>query len=110
MSVYTAKIDNISGISCYGDTSYLKVTIPSCEIWIPNSFTPNNDGINDLFLIKGGLTEKIEYLTIYNRWGDLVLQSNKNIPWDGKNSPNGLYTISIFLNENRIIKTIKLIR
>jgi len=51
---------------------------------IPNVFTPNNDLINDVFEIK---TSKILLynLTIINRWGNLVFESNDpNLFWDGK--------------------------
>jgi hypothetical protein len=45
-------------------------------IYIPNAFTPNNDGLNDLFEIKGfNNCEEIE-LKIYNRWGQVIYKTN----------------------------------
>lgn len=63
---------------------------------MPNVFTPNGDGINDLFIpIK---TQQINNLTfsIYNRWGNQIAEIKPNmISWDGKNgeesSPEGVY-------------------
>jgi gliding motility-associated-like protein len=53
-------------------------------IYIPNAFTPNNDGLNDLFEIKGfNNCEDIEF-KIYNRWGEVIFKTNDiNDYWDG---------------------------
>jgi gliding motility-associated-like protein len=58
--------------------------IPSSEIFIPNSFTPNNDGLNDLWgpVIIGSV--KSYNLLVFNRWGEQIFRStDKNIKWDG---------------------------
>jgi gliding motility-associated-like protein len=63
-------------------TQVLTIELPT-SIYMPTSFSPNGDGINDIFLPKGdGI---IEYtLSIYNRWGALVFYSNDiNVGWDG---------------------------
>lgn len=53
-------------------------------IEIPNVFTPNNDGINDLFSISAEGYENAA-LTIYNRWGEIVFKTTDlNLSWDGK--------------------------
>ncbi|WP_381523531.1 SdrD B-like domain-containing protein [Spirosoma soli] len=62
------------------------------SIFIPEGFSPNNDGINDLFVIRGttGLTVSLD---VYNRWGHLVYESaNYQNDWDGK--PNTGIAIS----------------
>ena len=60
------------------------------RIFIPNAFSPNGDGQNDLFTIYGGLgVEEIENFKIFSRWGDLVFEKNNFQPndptmgWDG---------------------------
>lgn len=51
---------------------------------IPNVFTPNNDGINDLFTIRGEEKTDIS-VWIYNRWGNLIYKDTAPIIiWDGK--------------------------
>lgn len=53
-------------------------------LFIPTAFSPNNDGINDVFkpLL---LNKKITTLTIYNRWGEKIFESrNADAAWDGK--------------------------
>lgn len=59
------------------------------HLFAPNTFTPNGDGHNDLFEIKGDLINTFE-IWIYNRWGELVYYSdNINDSWSGdfKNQP-----------------------
>lgn len=54
------------------------------SFYIPNSFTPNGDGINDAF--RGyGIAIKNYLMNIYNRWGELIYSTdNYDKPWDGK--------------------------
>jgi len=59
------------------------------DLFVPNTFTPNNDGSNDYFEVKGELIEEYE-IWIYNRWGQVVFHTNKiSESWDGnfKNNP-----------------------
>jgi len=53
------------------------------HIFIPNVFTPNNDGENDILYVRGQGISNID-LSIYNRWGNRVFQSQSlNDGWDG---------------------------
>jgi gliding motility-associated-like protein len=53
------------------------------EIFIPNTFTPNGDGNNDLLRIRGLAVDEI-YFTVYNRWGEMVFETrDKQQGWDG---------------------------
>jgi len=66
------------------DTMIKTITISDdFGLYVPNSFTPNGDGLNDIFLPKGGGT--IEYhLEIFNRWGQRIFESKDfNAGWDG---------------------------
>ncbi|HOZ87855.1 MAG TPA: PKD domain-containing protein, partial [Bacteroidia bacterium] len=67
------------------DTVFKVIDIkPSYSFYIPNTFTPNGDGINDVFQAKGVGIIKFN-LQIFDRWGHLVFET-KDIftPWDGK--------------------------
>ncbi|MEC7863432.1 MAG: gliding motility-associated C-terminal domain-containing protein, partial [Bacteroidota bacterium] len=58
--------------------------IPRVELFIPNTFTPNGDEHNDLFVTIGGNIETF-YMIITNRWGEVVYTTNDiNKFWDGK--------------------------
>jgi gliding motility-associated-like protein len=50
--------------------------------WIPNAFTPNDDGMNDRFP-DNSLKFDAE-IRIYSRWGELIWQSQNGETWDGK--------------------------
>jgi gliding motility-associated-like protein len=57
----------------------------SCSVIIPESFTPDGDGINDQFVIEGIELFPDNTLKIFNRWGVLVFQeSHYQNNWDGK--------------------------
>jgi hypothetical protein len=43
-------------------------------IYVPNTFSPNNDGMNDYFYPRSGAGINIKSLTIFNRWGQMVFQ------------------------------------
>ncbi len=93
----TYNIRSIVNFSCGVDTIFKTLTITNCdstidicELYTPNAFTPNGDGINDKFY---PLTicpfEDYEFL-IFNRWGELIFEtSNQTDKWDGKYKGSG---------------------
>ncbi len=69
------------------DTVYKVISIiDDLNIYIPNSFTPNDDGVNDVFYVKGmGINLDNFQLQIINRWGIVVFETRDiNVGWDGK--------------------------
>ena len=76
----TLAIENLYG--CVDSTSK-RVIIEEFLMYIPNSFTPQDDGINDVFMPKGIGIKDYE-LKIYNRWGKHFFTSDDlNIGWNG---------------------------
>ncbi|HEY6161579.1 MAG TPA: gliding motility-associated C-terminal domain-containing protein [Bacteroidia bacterium] len=73
-------------------------TVP-CEdsVFIPNVFTPNSDGQNDVFNDIGISCDPGYHMRIYDRWGEMVFESTANTKhWDGKtfsgaDAPDGTY-------------------
>ena len=56
---------------------------PFMELYIPNSFTPNYDGVNDFFKVEGHDIFTYD-IWIFNRWGELVFHSSSiDDVWDG---------------------------
>ena len=53
------------------------------DVFIPNTFTPNGDNQNDIFIARGLKIEDV-YFAVYNRWGELMFEtSDKSKGWDG---------------------------
>jgi gliding motility-associated-like protein len=75
------------------ESNYVKCIQPEPPfITIPNVFTPNGDGTNDLFVIRNLTLYNYRPVVIYNRWGRIVYQNNQyNNDWDGGNVPDGVY-------------------
>jgi gliding motility-associated-like protein len=100
----TYQITAIVEFDCYTETITRIITLFNCTDTItpiiafefPNVFTPNSDGINNLFEIKD-LPENTEVI-ILNRWGNVVFSSsNYQNNWDGKDTSgkelvDGVYT------------------
>lgn len=62
----------------------LNLPISNQSVFIPEGFSPNGDGINDLFVIRG-LNGVVVSLEVYNRWGNLVYKNDDyHNDWDGK--------------------------
>ena len=92
-------IENISG--CKDETQQTIVINP---FWLPNAFTPNGDGRNEVFFDPGFAMDYSGFnLRIFNRWGQMLFQSDSpSKPWDGSNgkgdlAPQGtyVYTLSV---------------
>lgn len=67
------------------DSVLVKFKNCDCEIYIPNSFTPNDDDRNDYFAPVFQCEYSYFTLTIYDRWGNTVYYStNINAKWDGR--------------------------
>ena len=102
-----ARYSNTYKIQVRDDAGCMTDTIlhtPECEIEIPIVFTPNGDGINDLYVIKN-LDKFLTYkLRIYDRRGQFIYQQDENSePWDGtykgKALPSADYWYTIDIEE-----------
>jgi gliding motility-associated-like protein len=83
---YTVTLFSKKGECFDTATVVIRVDIPS-ELVIPNIFTPNGDGKNDLFFVKAKNLDNIDII-IVDRWGKTVYElvsGTGNIEWDGKN-------------------------
>ena len=75
-TTYTATIFySENGITCSNNATVTIQVLVNCSgelIFVPNTFTPNNDGQNDLFLIRGKGMNRIKNFRIFDRWGKLI--------------------------------------
>ena len=72
------------------DTINIKVTCSQDQVYIPNAFSPDGDGINDVLMVRASGIVTVKYFRIFNRWGELVFEktdfvaNNPLYGWDGK--------------------------
>ncbi len=84
---YWARADNFCGTS--SDTTNISFTVCNCIISVPNSFTPNGDLLNDIFIPVANCAVVNYHLLIFNRWGVLVFETRDPLQgWDGKAGGN----------------------
>lgn len=107
----TIHVIALGDIPCQNSQGNATATTPADEIFIPNSFTPNGDGKNDLFKVYGNGLANME-MKIFNQWGEL-LYAGKDIStgWDGthkgRRQPIGVYSYVIRLtltDKSEVIK------
>ena len=90
-------VTNVDG--CSDDTTFIVPVVDNFALYIPNSFTPNNDNVNDVF--QPIATDVAYYrLELYDRQGNLFFMTeDTDTPWDGtingKPAPSGVYVWTI---------------
>lgn len=94
---YIVTVSMQSGLAVCTATAKLHVAVLEPEpVYVPNAFTPNGDGNNDMFMVYGQ-DIKTASLKVFNRWGELVFESNNQFSgWDGtykgQPAPTSVYT------------------
>lgn len=109
-TTYTVIITDSSGCRTI-DTIVIKVK-PKCgPIYLPNAFSPNGDGINDMLYVMGNCIKEMN-LVIYDRWGNTVFESSDPIiGWDGTfkgqpmNTGTYVYTLRTVDEDNNTVVT-----
>lgn len=109
-SFYTVVVKNTFGCTAT-DTVFINSFCKSSQVYIPNAFTPDGDGLNDVLMVRGrGIT--VKSFRIFNRWGELVFERENFYPndlkygWDGKvrgvpATPDVyVYTAEVFCDNN----------
>lgn len=105
----------LKGTNQYGCSNFDTVCVIVSKDWniyIPNAFSPNGDGINDYFMPKGYGVSEIK-LNIFDRWGALIFVSDTENPgWDGKFKgllcEQGVYVYQVevtSMNNKKLFKT-----
>ena len=100
VSVTAYAADSMNGTKISDKGIELAVT-GSANLEVPNAFSPNNDGVNDVFLVKHKSLIQFD-ATVFNRWGKEIYHwglDNIDRGWDGtfrgKQVPEGVYFIVI---------------
>lgn len=106
-TTYTATIFySNNGVTCTTDGSATITVLGTCDgrtIYVPNTFTPNGDGLNDVFMIRGIPIAKINYFRIFDRWGKLIFEAkdgegnNSRWAWNGEDMQGGKLNPAVFV-------------
>ncbi|NNK80422.1 MAG: gliding motility-associated C-terminal domain-containing protein, partial [Flavobacteriales bacterium] len=80
----------------------------TCPVYVPNAFTPNADGLNDLFIPEIGCPVENYRLRVFNRWGsEIFASSDPEVSWNGSSSeqsdyfaPDGVYYYVLEFDNN----------
>ena len=101
---YQVSLISTNEFECTSTFSRNIKIIEEFTIYVPDGFSPNNDGVNDKFQPYGTNFNSYE-LEIYDRYGGLIYASNEiNKGWDGKNLDGidlneGIYIYNIVVND-----------
>lgn len=114
---YTVEVENAGGCKAE-DRVQVRVVFEKADVFIPNAFSPNGDGVNDVFYPRGTGIYRVRNMRIFNRWGEVVFERSgfqANDPaagWDGRhrgvrlNPDTYIYVIEIIADNS----TSKMIR
>ncbi len=112
-NLYRLSLRAATPFGCLNNASTLLEVKEETRLYVPNSFSPNGDGSNDVFTPVGtNLEDEDVTLTIYNRWGELVFSTENALTdfWDGRDMntgravPPGLYQWVITQTDPLVLK------
>ena len=72
-SKYKINVTDSNGCRANSDIT-VRVVCTDKNYYVPNTFTPNNDGMNDVFYPRGSSIDRIQSMRVFNRWGQLVFE------------------------------------
>jgi gliding motility-associated-like protein len=87
-TIYTVAFTDNNGCTNNAQVEVIVICMNS-NLFIPNTFSPNGDGVNDRFYPRGRGLERIKTLRIFNRWGEVVYEkynvpvNDASVGWDG---------------------------
>jgi gliding motility-associated-like protein len=114
--VYYVTVTNQYGCRAK-DNILISTFCKSAQVFIPNAFTPDGDGYNDILMVRGkGI--HVNYFRIFNRWGELVFEKDNFAPndpqfgWDGRvrgvpASPDVFVYTAEVVCDNNVLYTLK---
>jgi gliding motility-associated-like protein len=111
---YTVSFIDSNGCMNTGKVQVI-VICKNANVYVPNTFSPNGDGNNDVFYVRGKGLDRVKSLRIYNRWGEVVFEQ-QNFPvndagygWNGKYKGKApvpdvyVYQVEVFCDNSQVI-------
>ncbi len=111
------KVNVVDSNGCQSSAEvHVKVLCEGATIFVPNTFSPNGDGANDVLYVRGKGLERIKSIRIFNRWGEVVYEQ-REFPvndalygWNGKYKGNKahpdvyIYQVEILCENGQLIR------
>ncbi|MBU3714740.1 MAG: T9SS type B sorting domain-containing protein, partial [Ferruginibacter sp.] len=113
-TTYRVDVFNQGGCTSFDEIT-INVLCDGANIFIPNTFSPNGDGMNDVFYPRGTGLFSIKRLKIFNRWGEVMFEKNDflandaNKGWDGSfkgtklNADVFVYVAEVVCDNNSVL-------
>jgi gliding motility-associated-like protein len=78
-------VTGYNSMQCYSNDTINVLVVEDCgEMFVPNAFSPNDDGANDILYVRGQCLETLTFM-VFNRWGEKVFETNNQSQgWDGR--------------------------
>jgi gliding motility-associated-like protein len=111
---YTVEVSN-AGSCMARDRVSVYVLCNNTNVFVPNTFSPNSDGTNDIFYPRGSGVFQIKVFRVFNRWGDVVFERSNlsandiSAGWDGTYKGQKLlpdvfvYAMNVVCDNNTIL-------
>jgi gliding motility-associated-like protein len=111
---YFVNFSDSNGCTNTGEVQVL-VICKNANVFVPNTFSPNGDGSNDVFYVRGTGLERVKSLRVYNRWGEVVFEkrdfsvNDPSVGWDGRYKgakPQAdvyVYQVEVFCENSQIV-------
>lgn len=89
-TTYNVRVEDVYGCAA---TQGITITVicNSSNYFVPNTFSPNGDGQNDVFMPRGKNIDRVNRMQIFNRWGELVFEKRNFMANDASAGWNGTY-------------------
>jgi gliding motility-associated-like protein len=114
VNTFNIRVRNDGGCEA-SDEITIHAICNGANLFIPNTFSPNSDGKNEKFYLRGSGLNTIKSLRIYNRWGEIVFTATNfeandaSAGWDGMYKGKALppdvyvYTCEVICQNNEIL-------
>ena len=87
---YKVNVTDSNGCRASSDVN-VRVVCTNKNYFVPNTFTPNGDGVNDIFYPRGASIDRIQAMRVFNRWGQVVFEKRNFMVNSMADGWNGMY-------------------
>ncbi len=114
-TLYKVLVTDENGCKATGKVQVI-VLCQGSLVFVPNTFSPNGDGSNDVFYVRGKGLDRVKSLRIFNRWGEAVFEkqnfaaNDPTVGWDGTFRGKKLsadvyvYQVEVFCENSEVIR------